>query len=557
MLAMAGFSPSLLVKSSAQDAQTNAGVVASDAPTAVFAANAATLGAIPDSDVAGCQTASTTFKDVTFTVSGLTGTVSTVAVNFNASHTYVQDLEVTLSGPGGAPSHLLFSATGTILTSANACATNGVGDNDLSSANTYTFADTASANWWTTAGANPVPTSTNRTVVTGIGGVPAPPPATTSLNSTFAGVAPNGTWTLRFRDRGSGDLGSVTAANLTITTAAGPVGETIYTTNGSSISRFNSTALGTVTTVPVTGLQAGETLVDMDLRPVNGLLYCVGSTSRLYTVNPLTGAAAQVGTAGAFTLNGTAFGTDFNPVADRIRQVSNTEQNLRLNPNDGSLAATDTALNPAGNVVSVAYDRNDNDPGTSTTLYGIDSAAGTLVMIGGVNGAPSPNGGVVTTVGSLGLGTNLNEAIGFDISTGGTAYASITTGGISRLYTVNGTTGAATLVGAIGSGTTPYVGLAVGTVPLASGVEVSGRVLSPEGRGIRGARVTMSDPSGATRTVMTGPNGAYRFEDVAGGQTYTVWVTARRFTFSPVVIQITDNLADLNFVAEGSGLIDR
>src|SRR5436190_8694503 len=150
MLAMAGFSPTLLVKSSAQDAPMNAGVVASDAPTAVFAANAATLGAIPDSDVAGCQTASTTFKDVTFTVSGLTGTVSTVAVNFNASHTYVQDLEVTLSGPGGAPSHLLFSATGTILTSANACATNGVGDNDLSSANTYTFADTASANWWTT-----------------------------------------------------------------------------------------------------------------------------------------------------------------------------------------------------------------------------------------------------------------------------------------------------------------------------------------------------------------------------------------------------------------------
>ena len=58
-----------------------------------------------------------------------------------------------------------------------------------------------------------------------------------------------------------------------------------------------------------------------------------------------------------------------------------------------------------------------------------------------------------------GAGINLNEAIGFDIAgENGIAYATITTGGISRLYTVNLTTGAATLVGAIGTGT-PYLGL--------------------------------------------------------------------------------------------------
>jgi hypothetical protein len=247
--------------------------------------------------------------------------------------------------------------------------------------------------------------------------------------------------------------------------------ELIYATNGTSISRFMSNSLGVVTSVPLVGLQAGETLVGIDLRPANQTLYGVGSTSRLYTINPLTGVAVQVGTAGAFTLNGTAFGTDFNPVPDRIRQVSNTEQNLRLNPNDGALAATDTALNPPGNVVGVAY--SNNFPGaTLTTLFGIDSAAGTLVMIGSPNGSPnSPNGGIVTTVGSLGLGTNLNEAIGFDISgVSGTGFASITTGGISRLYTVNLSTGAATLSssngGAIGTGTTPFLGLtAAATVP--------------------------------------------------------------------------------------------
>lgn len=247
--------------------------------------------------------------------------------------------------------------------------------------------------------------------------------------------------------------------------------ELLYATNGTSITRFMSNALGTTTSVPVIGLQAGETLVGIDLRPSLQTLYGVGSSSRVYQINPLTGAAVQVGTAGAFTLNGTAFGTDFNPVPDRIRQVSNTEQNLRLNPNDGTLAATDTALNPAGNVVGVAY--TNSFPGaTVTTLFGIDSAAGTTVMIGSVNGTPnSPNGGQITTVGSLGLGTNLNEAIGFDISgLTGTAYASITTGGISRLYTINLSTGAETLAasngGAIGSGTTPFLGLtAAATVP--------------------------------------------------------------------------------------------
>jgi len=241
--------------------------------------------------------------------------------------------------------------------------------------------------------------------------------------------------------------------------------ELMYATGNVSgasvVSRFDSGSLGVVTTVPVVGLQAGETLLGIDVRPASpGTLYGVGSSSRLYTLNPLTGVATQVGTAGAFTLNGTAFGTDFNPVPDRIRQVSNTEQNLRLNPTDGTLTATDTALNPAGNIVGVAY--SNNFPGaTTTTLFGIDSAAGNLVNVTVPN-----SGGPITTVGSLGLGTSLNEDIGFDISgASGIGFASITTAGLSRLYTINLTTGAATLQGNIGAGTTPFLGLAAASAP--------------------------------------------------------------------------------------------
>jgi subtilisin-like proprotein convertase family protein len=136
----------------------------------------------------------------------------------------LQDLDVSLIAPS-AQSLLLFSATGTTTTVANSCAGSA---NDLSSANTYTFADTAAANWWTTAATNPVPTSTNRTVVAGPS---TNPPPTTSLNTAFAAATANGTWTLRFRDRGAGDTGTVNAASLTIVASSVPV-QNIVDMNG-------------------------------------------------------------------------------------------------------------------------------------------------------------------------------------------------------------------------------------------------------------------------------------------------------------------------------------
>ncbi len=187
-------------------------LVARTSFASTFPANPASLGAIPDSDIGSpvCQNNSTTFRDVTFTVTGVSGPAFVTAVSFNASHTFLQDLEVSLRAPGGSPSHLLFSSTGTTSTVANTCAGSA---NDLSSANTYTFSDGASANWWTTAATNPVPTSSNRTVVAG---PTSNPPATTNMGVTFFSAGANGTWTLRFRDRGAGDTGTVTAAGLTL-----------------------------------------------------------------------------------------------------------------------------------------------------------------------------------------------------------------------------------------------------------------------------------------------------------------------------------------------------
>ena len=236
--------------------------------------------------------------------------------------------------------------------------------------------------------------------------------------------------------------------------------ETIYALSavGSSLSliSFDSNSPSLITSTHlITGLVGGDTLIAIDLRPATGVLYGLGSASRLYTINPATGAATVIGSAGAFTLSGTSFGFDFNPVPDRIRVVSDADQNLRLNPNDGTLTSTDSTLNYAvGDTnfgqnpteVGVAYSNNVAGAVT-TTLYGIDSNLDTLVI------QNPPNDGTLNTVGPLGVDTS--AVVGFDISgVTGIAYASFVVGNVARFYTINLATGAATQVGTIGAGTT-------------------------------------------------------------------------------------------------------
>lgn len=252
-------------------------------------------------------------------------------------------------------------------------------------------------------------------------------------------------------------------------------GETIFGLGVSNrLFRFDSATPSMITLVgtgAITGLQSGEQLLAIDFRPVatnspsaalNGTLYGLGSSNRLYTIDTTTASATQVGASGAFTLNGNGFGIDFNPVPDRLRVVSDLDQNIRLNPNDATLTATDIALayvagdsgfglNP--NVVGAAYTNNFGGA-QATTLYGIDSSRDVIVRQGGVNGTPSPNGGQLTTIGALGV--NTSNDVGFDISgLSGIAYASLTTrlGPLdtsSDLYLIDLNTGAGTLVGSIG-----------------------------------------------------------------------------------------------------------
>ncbi|MCW1885390.1 DUF4394 domain-containing protein [Luteolibacter flavescens] len=214
-----------------------------------------------------------------------------------------------------------------------------------------------------------------------------------------------------------------------------------------------------VTKVKIKGLQKREKILAIDIRPFNGQLYALGSTSRLYTINWETGAATQVGT-GPFTtlLNGRFFAFDFNPTVDRIRVMSDTGQNLRLHPDTAAVAGIDASLayvaddpNFAAvpNVTACAYTNNDNDPETGTTLYSIDTNLDILVR------QDNPNAGGLATQGPLGV--DATEVSSFDIAgSNGVAYAAMVVKERGRkkfratLYSIDLVTGAATSHGNIG-----------------------------------------------------------------------------------------------------------
>ncbi len=209
---------------------------------------------------------------------------------------------------------------------------------------------------------------------------------------------------------------------------------------------FDSATPGTITnSAAITGLVSGETLIGIDRRPANGQLYGITNQGRIYILNPLTGVAvfqSQTTTAPV----GSSFGVDFNPVPDRLRVVSDADQNLRINVDNGA-TIVDGTLNPGNpNVVAAAY-TNNFAGATTTTLYVIDSSTDQLFI------QNPPNNGTLNLVGSLGV--DAESITGFDISgLTGVAYAALVPRGstFSSLYQINLATGAATLIGQIGSG---------------------------------------------------------------------------------------------------------
>jgi len=234
-------------------------------------------------------------------------------------------------------------------------------------------------------------------------------------------------------------------------------GNTLAITSAGRLVTFDREDPALDTAIAVTGLQASESILGIDVRAGgSGALYALGSTGRVYTVNTNTGVATLAATltadssdsTDAFTaLGGTEFGVDFDPVSDRLRVVSDTGQNLRVNVDSGATitdAPLTTGGNPRSGVNGAAY-TNAFGAACRTALYYIDANTDELLT------TADPAGGALTSVGPLGVDTS--AVSDFEIATAAdgsnTGYAVLVVAGMPTSYQINLTNGAAATAGPV------------------------------------------------------------------------------------------------------------
>lgn len=312
------------------------------------------------------------------------------------------------------------------------------------------------------------------------------------------------------------------------------VGDTVLLTASGKLVSFNRASPGTVVgTVTVTGLAAGEILLGMDYRPADGMLYALASGGKLYTLEPSTGVATLKTTLKAAAgddnpyaaLSGTQFGFDFNPAADRLRIVSNTGENLRVNVDTGDTITDGTITRAAGSSTVAAAAYTNSFAGTaSTQLFVLDAALGLRHL------QNPPNSGTLDAGAPLGV-AGAGALNGFDIDArNNTGYAALTIGSVTTLYTVDmaATSAAATSLGPVPGGET-VVGLALKQLPgpvSVVGLTADGRLVSfdPRTPNTLSANVAISGLSAGESVlgIDIRPNDAMVYALGSTGRLYTV-----------------------------------
>lgn len=235
---------------------------------------------------------------------------------------------------------------------------------------------------------------------------------------------------------------------------------------------------GAINTIgPLTGVISGHAMRTIDFRPATGQLYGISTSTegpvqaQIYVINTATAVCTPIATPVTLgTATSRVVNMDFNPAVDRIRLVTtggNTSgnNNFRLHPDTGALVAVDTDLAfDAGDpqsgsyfIAAIAYSNNIPSTGV-TTLYAWNYTNDSLLTIGGLNGTPSPNGGLMFTVNDPTPNfLTTNGGIGMDISSvTDNMYAthdSPTSSATMGIYLRDKTTGAEQFGGAYPAGT--------------------------------------------------------------------------------------------------------
>ncbi|MGF1568179.1 MAG: DUF4394 domain-containing protein [Nodosilinea sp.] len=236
----------------------------------------------------------------------------------------------------------------------------------------------------------------------------------------------------------------------TVPPAVAPVNfDLVALADNNTLVSFDQRSPGRVTTKTVTGLEG--TLLGIDTRPANGLVYGLTTTNQIYTLDlsGSTAVATLVSTLSQPFQGGAISGFDFNPVADRLRLVGENDQNFRINVDTGAVtvdgdlafAAGDANAGANPSVTAAAY-TNSFAGTTATQLFNLDSALDSLVL------QNPPNDGTLQTVGNLGV--DFGTLGGFEIVSSSAGDNTAFAVSNATLYSLDLGTGVATSLGAIG-----------------------------------------------------------------------------------------------------------
>jgi hypothetical protein len=79
-------------------------------------------------------------------------------------------------------------------------------------------------------------------------------------------------------------------------------------------------------------------------------------------------------------------------------------------------------------------------------------------------------------------------------------------------------------------------------------LRADGRVLTPNGRGLSNAAVSIVDSDGEVRKTFTSSLGFFTFSNLPSGKSYTVRVTSKRYRFSPRTMVLANDITLEDFV---------
>lgn len=84
--------------------------------------------------------------------------------------------------------------------------------------------------------------------------------------------------------------------------------------------------------------------------------------------------------------------------------------------------------------------------------------------------------------------------------------------------------------------------------PTSGTASISGRLITNGGLGLRNAFVVLALPNGTSKITKSSNFGYYRFDDVPTGQTVIIEVRSKQYTFSPMTIAVTSDIANADIV---------